>query len=345
MNAGRHILVIRFSAMGDVAMLVPVLKNLLNQYPDLTVTVVSSAFFAPIFQNIDRCSFHAADLKKIHKGIPGLWKLHREIKKGNRIDAIADLHNVLRSKILRSFFLLKKKGIIDKGRAEKKQLTQKENKQLHQLKTSHQRYADVFSAIGFPIQLNADSSYLSKTSLPEAIAQSIIPGKKLIGIAPFAKHKEKMYPLEEMKKIVELLYKNESLQLFLLGGGKTEKAILQEWEKEYSGTVNVAGKISFTDELRLISNLSLVISMDSANMHLASLYNVPVVSIWGATHPFAGFYGWGQSENNIVQADLYCRPCSVFGNKECYRGDHACMHLISTEMILQKINSNLQANF
>jgi ADP-heptose:LPS heptosyltransferase len=82
--------------------------------------------------------------------------------------------------------------------------------------------------------------------------------------------------------------------------------------------------------------------MDSANMHLASIYGVPVVSIWGATHPFAGFYGWMQDVNNIVQADLYCRPCSVFGNKPCYRGDHACMQMITTEMLMQKIEALLK---
>jgi len=76
-------------------------------------------------------------------------------------------------------------------------------------------------------------------------------------------------------------------------------------------------------------------------MHLASLFGVPVVSIWGATHPFAGFYGYGQSPENIVQIDLECRPCSVFGNRKCYRGDWACMQLISPEVIVEKIDNAL----
>ena len=84
--------------------------------------------------------------------------------------------------------------------------------------------------------------------------------------------------------------------------------------------------------------MELVVSMDSANMHLASLFGVSVVSIWGATHPYAGFYGWNQSMENAVQIDLYCRPCSVFGNKPCYRGDHACMKHLAEEKILEKID-------
>ena len=80
-----------------------------------------------------------------------------------------------------------------------------------------------------------------------------------------------------------------------------------------------------------------LISMDSANMHLASLFGVPVISVWGATHPFAGFYGWAQPADNAVQIDLYCRPCSVFGNKPCYRGDHACMQQLPEEKIMEKV--------
>jgi ADP-heptose:LPS heptosyltransferase len=85
--------------------------------------------------------------------------------------------------------------------------------------------------------------------------------------------------------------------------------------------------------------MDLAVSMDSANMHLASLFGIPVISIWGATHPFTGFNGWNQPPGNAVQIDLYCRPCSVFGNKPCYRGDHACMQLLPEEMILERIKS------
>jgi ADP-heptose:LPS heptosyltransferase len=84
--------------------------------------------------------------------------------------------------------------------------------------------------------------------------------------------------------------------------------------------------------------------MDSGNMHLASLYGVPVVSIWGATHPFAGFYGFGQDHSNAVQADLYCRPCSVFGNKPCYRGDWACMHMIEPRQVIDKVDDVINKN-
>ncbi len=337
MQAPGHIIVIRFSAMGDVAMAVPVVKALLLQHPQLQVTFVSNAFLAPLFAGIDRCHFFAASTKGEHKGVTGLWKLFQTIKKGKRNYVVADLHNVLRSTILTSFFRLSalRVATIDKGREEKKSLTAKEGKKMHQLPTSHERYAAVFSTLGFSINLQ-DHLPATSTTIPAAIQMQLSTGKKLVGVAPFAQHREKMYPLPKMKLFLEQLVAKEHVALLFFGAPGKEAELLQGWAEEIPSSLNVAGKISFAEELLVIGKLNMMISMDSANMHLASLYAVPVLSIWGATHPFAGFYGWQQDEENIVQADLYCRPCSVFGNKPCYRGDHACMHLISSAMLIDK---------
>jgi ADP-heptose:LPS heptosyltransferase len=345
MQAPRHIVVLRFSAMGDVAMTVPVIKAVLQQYPHVVITVVSNAFFEPLFKNIDRCDFYPAYTKGIHKGMAGIWKLYKALNKEYDFDAVADLHNVLRSNLLRKFFSLSaiRNVVIDKGRNDKKKLTAKENKVLKQLPASHQRYAAVFAALGLPVNLQSSDLFKVKEKIPHAAASFILPGKKLIGVAPFAKHKEKMYPLHMMQLVLLHLGKRDDVQLLFFGAPGDEAAILEEWAGEIPASLNIAGTISFAAGLQLISNLSLMISMDSANMHLASMYGVPVVSIWGATHPFAGFYGFKQDPGNIVQADLYCRPCSVFGNKPCYRGDLACMQMISTEMLIQKIEVILQS--
>ena len=85
-------------------MTVPVLKLLLQQHPELQITMVSNSFMQPLFDDIERLQFYPADLKGKHKGLRGLFRLYRTIKKTFPIDAIADLHDVLRTKILRSFF-------------------------------------------------------------------------------------------------------------------------------------------------------------------------------------------------------------------------------------------------
>ena len=324
--------------MGDVAMTVPVIKNVLQQNPELRITVVSNAFLQPLFENIDRCNFYPAHLKGIHKGIKGIYQLVKELKSLYKFDAIADLHNVLRSSLIKFFFTLSSVKIttLDKGRQQKKELTRKNNKILKPLTSMHERYAEVFRRLGLSIKLNNDNPVFGKQIFPSTLQDIFSTEKKIIGIAPFAQHEEKMYPLSKMKQVVQQLAAQNSTVL-LFGGGKNETETLQQWADNIEGVHNMAGKFSFKEELAIISNIHIMVSMDSANMHLASLFGIKVISVWGATHPYAGFNGWAQKSENVVQVDLFCRPCSVFGNKPCYRGDNACMNMISEEMIIAKI--------
>ncbi|MEP7145015.1 MAG: glycosyltransferase family 9 protein [Ferruginibacter sp.] len=334
----KHILVIRFSSMGDVAMTVPVMKNVLQQNPGLQITVVSNAFLQPLFAGLERCHFYPAFLKEHHAGVTGIFRLFKELNRLAAFDAIVDLHSVLRSNLLTALFKLKgfKTAAIDKGRKEKKALTRKVHKVFNQLTPTHERYAIVFRKIGISVLLNDSEAVYQRKRIPPALLSLFSSGKKIIGVAPFAQYPEKMYPIGKMKVVVEqLAAANNNILLF--GGGRQESAVLQQWEQDIFSVFNIAGRYSFEDELAIISNIDCMVSMDSANMHLASLFKVPVVSVWGATHPFAGFYGWAQDEKNIVQLGLYCRPCSVFGNKPCYRGDHACMNWIEEEVIVNKI--------
>jgi ADP-heptose:LPS heptosyltransferase len=165
-----------------------------------------------------------------------------------------------------------------------------------------------------------------------------------IGIAPFAKHQGKCYPPDKMKEVVQKL-SQDGYQIFLFGGGKAEIKILSSWISEMGDHVKlVAGNFSFKEELEIISQLDVMCSMDSANMHLASLFSIPVISIWGATHPFAGFLGFGQSEELAVSLDLPCSPCSVFGNKPCWRGDFACMNQMSPQVVYSAICQSVLRN-
>ncbi|WP_346318776.1 glycosyltransferase family 9 protein [Chitinophaga sp. YIM B06452] len=328
------ILAIRFSAMGDVAMTIPVMKQLLDAHPELVIVFVTNKNWGALCEGIPRLVFFPADLKGAHKGLKGLYRLFRAIRKAHPgISAVADLHHVLRSRIVRTFYKLS--GIpvsaIDKGRAGKKALTRKENKEFKPLKTTIDRYRDVFAGLGYTIN----------QALPGTLPQQPVAGKKQIGIAPFATYLEKTYPLEKMQQVIAQILREEDVEILLFGGGKEEVTKLETLAAGDARLKVVAGKYSLNEELRIISGLSLMVSMDSANMHLASLYGVPVVSVWGATHPYAGFMGFGQKEENAVQIDLYCRPCSVFGNKPCFRGDHACMQQLAPELIVEKVRKTL----
>ncbi len=337
----QQLLVFRFSSLGDVAMTVPVIRLLLKQYPQLHVIMVSAEFVKPLFSDIERLDFLVADLKGKHKGIKGLYRLYKEIRDTYEIGAIADLHNVLRTKLLRGFFSFTGKPFvsIDKGRKEKKELTRRNHKLLRPLKSTFSRYADVFAELGYPVQLISEEGIKEPKKL-KVLEDLKSQGQKLVGIAPFALHQEKTYPADKMLEVLRLLSTHENIQVYLFGG-KNDADRLMEWSKNHPRIETIAGKMNFENELQFISSLDLMVSMDSANMHLASLYGVPVVSIWGGTHPYLGFYGWAQKESNAVQIELECRPSSVFGNKHCYN-DMACMKGISPIMIYEKIMQQLE---
>ncbi|WP_228438465.1 glycosyltransferase family 9 protein [Chryseobacterium pennae] len=319
-----RILAYRFSAFGDVAMTVPVFKEFLEQNPDVEIIMVSRKNFEALFAGIPNVVFKGINVDD-YKGFFGLSKLGNELIKEFKPDYIANLHDVIRTKILDRIY--RRKGLkvfkIDKGKEEKENLTDVWNLDKVQLKKTVERYADVFREMGFKLELS----------------HKLRPGsehKSGIGFAPFAQHKGKMLPLEKSFELARILAQKHTVYFF--GGGKKETETLESWESKIPNTKSLSGKLSLTEELQKIAELEVMISMDSANMHLASLVGTRCVSIWCATHPYAGFLGFGQSEEDVVQVkDLSCRPCSVFGDKECYRGDWACIEEFSIQKVVEKI--------
>jgi len=329
--------------MGDVAMTVPVLRAFVNQYPQVKITVISRPFFKPFFDGIPNLSFFAFDEKERHKGFLGLLRLFQDLKRLD-IDAFADLHNVLRSKIIRNLFALsgKKIAAVDKGRAEKKALTRAENKVFKQLPTMFERHVEVFRKLGFSIDLFHTVSP-EKAVLDKKI--SIILGennKKLIGIAPFAQYDSKVYPLDLMQEVINQLSKDPENKILLFGGGKKEIEILNSLANK-ENVINVAGQLKFQQELQLISNLDVMLSMDSGNAHIAAMLGVKVITLWGATHPYAGFSPFNQPIENALVSDrnLFPKlPTSVYGNKKV-EGYEEAMRTISPEKVVATIQSQL----
>ena len=339
-----HLLIIRLSAMGDVAMSVPVLSNFCEQYPTIRITVLTRAFFKPMFSQLTNVDVYVADIKGRHKGIWGLWRLYKELK-GLKIDAVADLHNVLRSNILKIFFVFGGLSVfqIDKGRADKKALTASVNKIFNPLKTTHNRYADVFTQLGFPLDL-ADTSLLSKEQLSDKTLKIVgADTKKWIGIAPFAAFKGKMYPSHLMQEVIEYLNNSEKYTVLLFGGGQGEQDRLENWENQFEHSISIAGKLSFAQELALISNLDVMVSMDSGNAHLAAMYGIPVITLWGVTHPYAGFYPFGQDIDYALLSDREkypLIPTSIYGNR-MPQGYENAMATIDPHKIVSKITAVL----
>ena len=345
-----HILVIRFSALGDVAMMVPVVWSLAQQYPDVRITVLSRKFARPLFDDLaPNVNFMEADVSKEYHGVRGLNALYRRLV-AKQFTKVADLHSVIRSDYLRLRFNLGRYRVehLIKNRSLRRKLIS--GKSRTQLPTSFENYAAVFERLGYPVDLRQFRSiFPAEGGNLNLLPAEIGPRKSFeqwIGIAPFAAHEGKIYPPRLMEQVInQLIQQYPQARIFLFGRGEQEDKYFQLWCAQYRQCTWV-GKYceGMYQELILMSHLNVMVSMDSANMHLASLTGIPVVSVWGATHPMAGFLGYNQNPDNVIQIDLECRPCSIFGNKPCHRVDYACLQNIPPERIVERINSIINNN-
>ena len=167
--------------------------------------------------------------------------------------------------------------------------------------------------------------------------------KNWIGIAPFAQYDSKVYPLDLMQQVIDDLASSQKNTLFFFGGGDKEITQLKALAKDKKNCIVVAGKLTLPQELQLISNLDVMLSMDSGNSHIAAMLGIKVITLWGATHPFAGFKPFNQPMENCLVSDREhypLLPTSVYGNKKV-AGYEDAMRTISVEKIVAKINSNL----
>lgn len=350
----RRLLVIRSSAMGDVAMTSPVLAEVIRRYPHIEIVMLTRSFYEAFFDGIPNFSIHNIDLARYHRGAKGLIRLYRELRKAHKIDAIIDLNDKIYSKLLRKFYRFS--GVasyhIDKGRDEKKALTRSIDKAKAPLRTSIERYADVFAEAGLQInpkfELRRNHRPIPSTiiadmtkvgMLKHSASDQNVKSGPWIGIAPFAQHKGKIYPLDKIKEVITgVTARYPECEIFIFGGGASEKAIAEAIAAEYARCRSTIGRFSLREEMDLIANLDLMVSMDSSAMHMASLVGVRVISVWGATHPYAGFLGFGQSVDDAIGLDtLECRPCSVYGHKECFRSDYACLNDLPPNRIYERI--------
>ena len=191
----KPILVYRFSALGDIAMTIPVLRSFFKSYPDQKIIFVSRNYAKPLFDEFDNLEFVGVEFNNQYKGIQGFVKLFKFLRKKN-IKSVADLHNVLRTKVLNFLFriTLKKVQFVKKGRSDRKKLTRRKNKIFKPLTPIQYRYCDVFRRLGFPVDL-VNHEYPVKPFLDnDTVEQKLLSSclnKKIIGIAPLHHSKVK----------------------------------------------------------------------------------------------------------------------------------------------------------
>jgi ADP-heptose:LPS heptosyltransferase len=331
----KKILVLRFSAMGDVALCLPVIKRALALDSNLYITIATKDQYAFLFENVDRLQVIALDFDKTYKGVSGLVKLSRHLA-FKQYDYIIDLHNVLRTHFLR--FLMKRRSkliVFNKGRGEK--LAYIKNKVKPLIHTT-ERYAEAFTKAKCNIDTQFKYPAIELTEEAHSEAGNFFKKyalNKAIGLAPFAAHEPKSIPDEELDKLLTLLLADKLISVFVFAGPAHQTYIGELQQKFGKHIINTAS-ISIQAQIALMSKLDYLITADSANMHFAALQAVPVKSIWGATSSALGFAPLDSAAHQIFEANLACQPCSVFGNKACTNKDkYACFKAIDWEEVIK----------
>ena len=339
------VLAVRFSALGDVALALPVIYQACRENPGRQFIFLTRKLPAKLFINPPENLTVVGIDTSLYNGPAGVRRLFNELRRKYDFDTLVDLHDVLRTSLLRLYARLAgmKVAKIHKGRMEKRALTRKNAKKLVELTHSSERYRQTFRRAGIDVSDAFSTIFSTCPANPALFAAASLPpkeGERWLAVAPFAAHKGKVYPMQLMAQVVDHYAALPDTKIFIFGAGKEEQRMIDSLTKGRDNVVNMAEKkIGMAGELALMSRCETMLAMDSANMHLASLVGLRTVSVWGATHPFSGFYGLGQDRADAVQLDMVCRPCSVFGNKPCRRGDYFCLNGINPQLIISRIDA------
>ena len=342
----RNVLVIRLSVLGNVAMTIPVLYPVCKANPDTRFIMLTKKWPASMFHdrpaNLKVVDF---DIKENHRGLFGLLKLAKQLYKLYDIDAVADLHNVSGTWIIDAYMRAKGAPVarLDREKPKRKALvTHKTNEPVTPI---HDRYRWVFQELGFETPDNFTRLYEGREMPNSPIVLEKEEGQRWIAISPFSSHRQKAYPLELMEKVIAELSKQENYRIFLMGGGKAEKIALRPIARKYKHVVSMAEvKHKFIDEYALLGKCDLMLTMESANMHLASLVDLQAMTVWGPTSPACGYLGYNQIVEDDIQLDMECRPCSITGDKPCRFGDFPCLKNIPPEYIVKHVIEAVEYN-
>lgn len=328
-----------FASMGNVAMTIPIVYPVCQANPNISFTLTTRKENENIFVNKpNNLTVVGIEMKK-YRTCVGAVKLAKNLLLRYNFDAVADMQNSAYTWCIDKFLAYKKVTVapIDRYRKQCRQLTS--GKLREALPSYHERLRNVMTQLG----LNTGDEFVSILNYGEPVNSKIVPEKgeeeKWVAIAPFTEHKGKAYPIEQMQMIIAELARWDNIHIFLFGGGKNEHDILDPIMRRHKSVTSVPhiDDHTFADEYDLMRHCDVMLTLDSANMHLASLVELPVVSVWGATHPWSGEMGWHQAVRDTVQLDLDCRPCSMTGSKRCRFGDYHCLHDISPEMVIKKV--------
>ena len=351
-------LVLCFSKETKALLLAPVLQNLVRQYSKISLTLVCLPHCQIFFHDIPGVHTVGVDFKKKYRGPWGLYRLCRELNKLGPYVRGLDLNEELNNYLLRLFFFFHNLYFTKLAPINRQlhRLTRRRRKGRQNLPHLVERYTDSFRQAGLELNKKVKISFpalnlstqtrafvhdfLEKRGLTKESPQKTI--EAWIAFVPFADYRLKDYSFEKASELIDTLQKELKILIFLFGAQRESLDKLQDLHKKHPQTILVTENLQRLElEMGVLSQMDLFLGVDSLYMHLASLLGISLFSIWGPTHPYGGYGPYGKKNKHqaiqIPHEALSCRPCSVQGNKSCFRRDLACMQWISTSEIFEKV--------
>lgn len=343
------VLITKFREFTDVIMTLPVIYSACGSNPDCDFVLATRPSLVELFINRPSNLRVVGCESPLEGGILGALKFWNRLKSVYNPSSYVSLDGGAFFKAVAMWGRLSgcRVSVITPA-PNQHQLIRKNNKIMLPLTTARSRYREAFFHIGLAVQEHFKGLYgpggKGDPALFAAVTPPPAPGQRWVGIAPFAKHRGKSYPVEMMEDVLSIIKKEiPNLKVILFGGGEEERKLLAGWSQRHSCAFSPAiARLGFPAEFSLLSYLDVMLTMDSANMHLASLVGVKIITVWGATHPYCGYKGWHQNESGAVSLPMPCRPCSLYGDKPCHRGDYHCLRAIKPRLIADRVLAVLQ---
>jgi heptosyltransferase-2 len=340
------ILIIRLSSLGDVILTTPVIGALKVAFPHSELSFLTKAQYGDLLRNDPRISsLIEFDPGGRDRGWSGFMSLISRLRSCD-FDLVIDLHANLRSFLVRH--LVKSKI---KLKYKKRWLSRFCMVHLKFLKTKALRTVESYLEplrrlkAGTPersplILLSRDDEGFSVDFLLE---RGVKKDDIVVGVHPGAKWETKRWDEEKFVRACRSLVERLGCKIVLLGHADEAKLVEEVGKGIPVGKLVKAIGLPLGRVMSLIKRCDCLVTNDSGPMHVASALKVPVVAIFGPTHPKLGFAPAG-SKNVVLCSSLKCSPCSLHGEKRCSKESRFCMDLIEPEMVIEAVEKLLEEN-
>lgn len=332
MKKVKKVLILRFSSIGDIVLTTPVIRAIKLQLSEVEVHYATKKAFVNMLENNPY-------VDKVHQFEDNLNDLVDSLK-AEKFDYIVDLHNNLRTKIIKLRLSLPSKTF-DKLNWEKWLMV---NMKVNKLPNQHivDRYMEAAAELGVKKdQFGLDYFIPEK----DEVEQEWLPEshqKEYVAYVIGAQHNTKKLPFNRMVELCDKINKP-----IILVGGPDDKEMGEKVEQFFEQTENSApyeeklmemgkktkifnacGKFNLNQSASIVKNASYVFTHDTGLMHIAAAFKKNIFCIWGNTIPMFGMYPYKTKFTILENTKVNCRPCSKIGFQKCPKDHFDCMNKI-----------------